>query len=197
VYHVQPFWIVLAGALLFGEGFSRDKLSWVSVAFLGLVLVLWPKVGTIQNDRDWLVGTGYALLASLLYAGSTLTARRLKSIKPETLSTLHCGLGVLIFAPLLDVRLLAQGTASSWAWLVGLGVIHTGVVYVLLYASYPRLRTPVIAVCAFLSPAAALLCDLIVYDRAISLVQGAGLACITIAALGVNLDWPFLRWRLR
>ena len=192
IYHLQPFWITLAGAFLLNEGLSRDKLGWICVAFLGLVLTILPKLGVMRADHDWLVGVGLALVASLFYAATTLTTRAVKSVKPSVLSAIHCLIGVVIFAPFVDLAALQAGGNGMWGWLIGLGVIHTGVVYILLYSSYPKLPITVIAAGSFLNPVAALLSDFFVFGRSITTMQGAGLALILLAGLAVNLGWPFI-----
>ncbi|MBN9220916.1 MAG: DMT family transporter [Mesorhizobium sp.] len=192
IYHLQPFWITLAGAFLLKEGLSRDKLGWICVAFLGLVLIILPKLGVIRADHDWLVGVALALVASLFYAATTLTTRAVKSVRPSVLSAVHCLIGVIVFAPFVDLAALQSGGNGMWGWLVGLGVIHTGVVYILLYSSYPRLPITVIAAGSFLNPVAALLSDFFVFGRSITAMQGAGLVLILLAGLAVNLGWPFV-----
>ncbi|RWK47481.1 DMT family transporter [Mesorhizobium sp.] len=189
IYHLQPFWIVVAGALFLGEPLSRDRLAWLLLAFVGLTFVVWPRLGSIMGDATWASGLAYAVLASLLYAGSTLTARRLKAIDPAVLTIIHCVLGLLIFAPFVSVASLQTAALPVWGWLAGLGMIHTGLVYVLLYSNYPKVQTAVIAVCAFLNPAAALLCDYLVFGKSITLVQVAGVSFILLAGLGVTLSW--------
>lgn len=191
IYHLQPFWIVLAAGLFLGETLSRDKLGWIAIAFAGLVLTILPKIGTMQTDQNWLIGVGLAVVASLFYAATTLTTRAVESVKPDVLSTLHCLIGLIVFAPFMATMTLTGGL-PMWGWLAGLGLIHTGVVYVLLYSAYPKLPTPVIAAGAFLNPAAALLTDLVVFGRSITLLQGAGLVLILLAGLAVNLGWPLL-----
>lgn len=191
IYHLQPFWIVLAGALLLKEGLSRHKLGWICVAFLGLVLTIVPKLGVIRADYDWLVGVGLALVASLFYAATTLTTRAVKSVKPSVLSAIHCLIGVIVFAPFVDLAALQTGGNGMWGWLVGLGVIHTGIVYILLYSSYPKLPITVIAAGSFLNPVAALLSDFLVFGRSLTAMQGAGLVLILLAGLAVNLGWRF------
>jgi len=191
IYHLQPFWIVLAGALLLKEGLSRDKLGWICVAFLGLVLTIIPKLGVMRADHDWLMGVGLALVASLFYAATTLTTRAVKSVKPSVLSAIHCLIGIVVFAPFVDLAALQGGGDGMWGWLLGLGVIHTGVVYILLYSSYPKLPITIIAAGSFLNPVAALLSDFFVFGRSISAMQGAGLILILLAGLAVNLGWPF------
>lgn len=191
IYHLQPFWIVLAGAVLLKEGLSRHRLGWICIAFLGLILTIIPKLGMMQADHSWLIGVGLALVASLFYAATTLTTRAVKSVEPGALSTIHCLIGVVVFAPFVDLPALHGGGDAMWGWLVGLGVIHTGIVYVLLYSSYPKLPITVIAAGAFLNPVAALLSDFVVFGRSITAMQGAGLVLILLAGLAVNLGWRF------
>jgi drug/metabolite transporter (DMT)-like permease len=78
----------------------------------------------------------------------------------------------------------------QWFWIVGMGVLHTGLSYVLIYGALPKLTTPIIAVLLFVYPLTAIAVDAIVYGRALSLAQWAGMALIVIASLGVNLGWP-------
>ncbi|QRM32703.1 DMT family transporter [Microvirga sp. VF16] len=197
IYHLQPFWIVLAGGLLLKEALSRHRIGWICLAFAGLVLTILPKLGDMQTDRNWLFGIGLALTASLFYAATTLTTRAVKGVKPEVLSAVHCLIGCIAFLPVLNLGTLQTGGAATWGWLVGLGVIHTGFVYVLLYSAYPKVPTMVIAAAAFLNPAAALLSDFLAFGRSITAMQGVGLALILLAGLGVNLGWPFFVGKLR
>jgi drug/metabolite transporter (DMT)-like permease len=82
----------------------------------------------------------------------------------------------------------------QWFWLVGMGVLHTGLSYVLIYGALPKLSTPVIAVLLFVYPVTAIVVDALVYGRALSPPQLGGMALIVVASLGVNLGWPLLSW---
>lgn len=197
IYHLQPFWIVLAGGILLNEVLSRHKIGWICLAFIGLILTILPKLGDMQTDRDWLIGVGLAFVASLFYAATTLTTRAVKGVKPDVLSAIHCLIGCVAFLPFLQIEALQGGDAPMWGWLIGLGIIHTGIVYVLLYSAYPKVSTTVIAAASFLNPAAALLADYLAFGRSITQIQGLGLALILLAGLGVNLGWPFFIGKLR
>lgn len=128
IYHLQPFWIVIVGALFLGEPLYRDKLLWLALAFAGLLFVVWPHIGDIMGSATWAAGVSFAILASLLYAGSTLTARRLKAVDPSVLTVIHCLIGLLLFAPFLALEPLHNAALPVWGWLAGLGLLHTGVV---------------------------------------------------------------------
>ena len=78
---------------------------------------------------------------------------------------------------------------NHWYWLVGLGVIHSGLAYVLSYSAYRHLAVATIAVLSFGYPLLALLLDYLVYGQRLALVQLAGLGLIVLGSLGVSLKW--------
>ena len=86
--------------------------------------------------------------------------------------------------------------AAAWGWLAGIGILHTGIAYVLMYSAFPRLPTPVIGVLTFIYPLVAILIDWTVYRHPLTWNQGAGMVLIAFATLGVRLGWRFPRPRL-
>jgi drug/metabolite transporter (DMT)-like permease len=192
VFHVQPFWVVLMGAALFNERLGGDRLGWIATAFIGLVLASGVATGDkLQGHAGYLIGVGEALAGSVLYAIVTLIAKSLGQLRPHLLTLAQCLVGVLclgFIAPLASVHI----GPSQWFWLVGMGVLHTGLSYVLIYGALPKLTTPIIAVLLFVYPLTAIVVDAVVYGRALSAPQLAGMALIVLASLGINLGWPLL-----
>jgi drug/metabolite transporter (DMT)-like permease len=84
---------------------------------------------------------------------------------------------------------VALHAGPHWIWLVGLGVIHSGIVYVLFYSSYRHLPVATIAVVAFVYPLVTLVLDYVLYGHRLDAMQLAGLALIIVGTLGVNLKW--------
>ncbi|MBL1066377.1 DMT family transporter [Streptomyces sp. 7-21] len=194
VYHTQPFFVVLLGALLFKDRITAHKAGWLVVAFLGLILVSGVSASDLSGGSDYLIGVGYALLAALFYGLSTIITKRVSGVKPHLVALVQVLLGIPLLLPFTQLA-EASGFGSGWLWLVGLGFIHTGVMYVLMYSSYQKLPTSKIAVLAFVYPAAAMVCDWAVYGHSVSLVQALGIPLIVAASLGINLGWHprFLR----
>ncbi|QEV19513.1 DMT family transporter [Streptomyces alboniger] len=182
VYHTQPFFLVLLSALVLRERLTRSQLGWLAAAFAGLVLVS----GVRPGDTGSLAGIGLALLAAVLYALSTLVTKRVTGVRPHLIALVQVLVGIPLLLPFTDFGAM-RGTGTGWAWLVGLGVIHTGLMYVLMYAAYAKLPTPKIAVLAFTYPAVAMVADWAVYGRHIGLVQALGVPLIVLASLKVTL----------
>ncbi|GAA4906186.1 DMT family transporter [Streptomyces coeruleoprunus] len=182
VYHTQPFYVVLLGALVLRERLTAAKLGWLAVAFAGLVLV----AGVRPGDTGSLEGLGFALLAAVLYAVSTIVTKRVTGVRPHLVALVQVLVGVPLLLPFASFGELG-GLGAGWAWLAGLGVIHTGLMYVLMYAAYQKLPTAKIAVLAFTYPAVAMVVDWAVYGHHIGLVQALGLPLIVLASLKVTL----------
>ncbi|NUK34860.1 DMT family transporter [Streptomyces lunaelactis] len=181
VYHTQPFYVVLLGALLFRERITAARFGWLAVAFAGLILVS----GVSPADPGSLEGLGFALLAALFYAISTVITKRVRGVRPHLVALVQVLVGIPLLLPFADFA-AASGLGSGWAWLVGLGLIHTGLMYVLMYAAYQKLPTAKIAVLAFTYPAVAMVADWAVYGHHIGLVQALGVPLIVLASLKVS-----------
>ncbi|GAA3053375.1 DMT family transporter [Streptomyces glomeratus] len=186
VYHTQPFHVVLLGALLFRERLTAAKVGWVAVAFAGLILVSGVTPGDFTGGGSYLLGVGQALLAALLYGLSTLVTKRVTGVRPHLVALVQVLVGIPLLLPFADFGAM-RGEGAGWGWLVGLGFLHTGVMYVLMYAAYAKLPTSKIAVLAFVYPAVALLMDWAVYGHHIGVVQALGVPLIVTAGLKVTL----------
>ncbi|MET7696978.1 DMT family transporter [Streptomyces sp. NPDC005485] len=187
VYHTQPFYVVLLGALLFRERLTAAKVGWIVVAFAGLILVSGVTPGDFTSgDSSYLTGVGQALLAALLYGLSTLVTKRITGVRPHLIALVQVLVGIPLLLPFADFGAM-RGTGADWGWLVGLGLIHTGLMYVLMYSAYAKLPTAKIAVLAFTYPAVAMVMDWVVYGHHIGLVQALGVPLIVTASLRVTL----------
>ncbi|MEU2716146.1 DMT family transporter [Streptomyces sp. NPDC007205] len=189
VYHTQPFYVVLLGALLFRERLTAAKAGWIGVAFAGLILVSGVTPGDFARGGSYLTGIGQALAAALLYGLSTLVTKRITGVRPHLIALVQVLVGIPLLLPFADFGAMS-GTGWGWGWLAGLGLIHTGVMYVLMYAAYAKLPTSKIAVLAFVYPAVAMVMDWAVYGHHIGLVQALGVPLIVTASLKVTLARP-------
>lgn len=186
VVHVQPIWVLLLGAWWWRERVSPRQLSAVLVALLGLALASGVvDAGTTAIDRRHLLGLLLCLVGSLSYAVVTLLAKAAQGAGSYAFTTWQCGVGAVLLAwwPVLNGW---PALGPAWAWLVGLGVLHTGLAYVLLYAGMARLPTSRIAVLQFVYPAAAVLVDLLVYGRTLSPAQTFGVLMMGLALWSAN-----------
>jgi drug/metabolite transporter (DMT)-like permease len=189
VFQSYPFLLVLAGVLVLGEKLKRDQLLWMIVAFIGVPLASGVSGFSAPGGNSWGLGVLLTFAAALAYVVTTMSVRAIKSQPPEVTMMLQAMVGALVLS--LAANFHQPISLPSWGWLVGMGIIHSGLVMVAMYSTYPLLSTPVIAIMNFIYPAVAILLDWIVYGHPLTLLQGFGLLLIVVATLGVNLRWRF------
>ncbi len=76
-----------------------------------------------------------------------------------------------------------------WRYLLILGIVHTGIMYQLLYSAIQKLPTPITGSLSFIYPLVAIVVDYLVFHHALTPVQLVGGLLILFAAAGNNLGW--------
>ncbi|BBH33604.1 DMT family transporter [Pseudomonas bijieensis] len=188
VYNVQPFMLVGLAALFLGERITAQKLFWLAVSFLGMLAIVSSHGEQGQGGGAYLLGIALALGAALLYAIAALIIKRLTGTPPHLIALIQVSTGVLLLAPWANFSALPQH-AGAWASLLTLGMVHTGVMYVLLYSAIQRLPTAITGALSFIYPIAAIFVDWFAFGHRLELLQWLGVAAILLAAAGMQQGW--------
>ncbi|MFR0717098.1 DMT family transporter [Enterobacterales bacterium BD_CKDN230030183-1A_HGKHYDSX7] len=188
VYNVQPFILVGLAALFLGEKITVAKVTWLSVAFLGMLAIVSAHGAGQASGEDYLLGIAMALGAAFLYALAALIIKRLQGTPPHLIALIQVATGVVLLAPWVESGGL-PGEPSALASLVTLGVVHTGLMYVLLYSAIQRLPTALTGALSFIYPIAAILVDWVAFGHRLAPLQWLGVGLILLAAAGMQQGW--------
>ncbi len=188
VYNTQPFMLVGLGLLLFGERLTATKVIWLVVAFCGVLLLVQVTSDSGSTGSNYLQGILMALGAAFLYAVAAIIAKKLTGVTPMLIVLVQVSVGTLMLAPLAHLGTLPTG-AWSWGPLVTLGVIHTGLMFTLLYGAIQKLPTHLTGALSFIYPMVAILVDVIAFGHTLQPLQILGGAAILVAAAGTTLGW--------
>lgn len=191
IYNTQPFMLVLLGGLFLGERITATKFGWLVISFTGMLLIVFTPSGQ-SASTNFLVGVGLSLTAAFLYAIASLVAKRLKGTPPHLIALIQVATGMVLLAPLADFSAL-PGSGSQWLSLVTIGVVHTGLMYYLLYGAIQKLPTHIIGALSFIYPAVAVLVDMMAFGHVLRPVQFLGGVLILLAAAASTLGWTFRR----
>lgn len=156
--YTMPFWVLFLAWPILGERIRGMQWIAIILGLGGLLLILGP-----LNLNSGLVSDGLAILAGLLWAMSSIVAKKLRSKADLDLLSLTAWQMLFGTIPLVVIALLEHSTPIVWSGsfigaLVYTGILATAVVWVLwLYllnklsagaASMGTLATPVIGVLA-------------------------------------------------
>ena len=194
VYNTQPFMLVALGAIVFRERISASTVLWLVLAFIGLVFVVKVEPAVLAVPGQYLVGIGYAVGAAAMYAVSSIITKHLKGTPPHLIALIQVLLGVVMLAPLVRFDAL-PATGVQWLELVVLGVVNTGLMYVLLYGAIQKLPTSMTGALSFIYPVVAIIVDRIAFGQTLAWIQVLGAVLILLAAAGVNLGWRIVPQR--
>lgn len=124
IYHVNPFLVILGGAVVLRQAVSRNDILWSAVAFAGLVCLVGAANGALMLGSNVFAGVVLTLSASALYAGTVLLSKASAGVPPAVVVLVQTAVGSLLLAPLADFSALPT-SSSEWACLATLGVVHT------------------------------------------------------------------------
>lgn len=194
VYNTQPFMLVALGAMFFGERLTLTKLAWLGIAFGGMLMIVQAKSGA-TTGTDYLSGILLALGAAFFYAIAAIITKKLKGVPPHLIALIQVTVGIAMLAPFANFGHLPTD-AGTWALLIAVGVIHTGVMYILLYGAIQKLPTNLVGALSFIYPVVAILADFLAFGHRLQPLQLLGAAAILIAAAGMTLGWSLARPRV-
>jgi drug/metabolite transporter (DMT)-like permease len=180
LYQMQPFFLILLTAAAQRELPDRRKLPWLLLAFVGVALT--AGIDLDARGSGTFDGVMLALAAAFLYALFTLATRKLGGYRPAQIAGLQLMLGALTVAPLAHFSFGELGE-RAWSSLVTIGVVHTGLVYNLMYAAFQRLRADTIASLSFIYPIVAVLVDLLFFGASLAPLQLLGMGLILASML--------------
>ncbi len=181
IYHVQPFMLVLLAALAQRQAPDWRQAPFLLLAFVGVALTSGINVNAHQPAL--LQGVLLALAAGFLYALATLATRKLKAYPPAQIAGLQLVIGVIVLAPMATFE-VGKFSAQAWGSLLVVGLVHTGLVYNLMYGAFQRLRAETIASLSFIYPAVALATDLLLFNAKLGPLQWLGMALLLASVLG-------------
>ena len=156
-YYMQPTIVMLLSPLIFREKLTLKKSICAAVAIIGMVLVsgvLGESSG--GSIRGVLLGLG----AAVFYSSVVIMNNKIRGIdayRKTTVQLLSAGM-VMIPYLLLTNGFSGEGfSLSAVLLLLVVGIVHTGIAYVLYFGSMDGLRVQTVAILSYIDPVSALL----------------------------------------
>ena len=154
-----------------------------------------------QPAREILAGVLLALLAASLYTFTAIATRRVRSVSAAQSAMVQMSAGGLVLGLWMAGALLhgslelqmPKALSTAVGCVLALGLVHTALMYVLMYGALQSLSAASIAILSFIYPAIALSVDLLWFGVRPGVLQWLGMALIALAIAGYR--WQELRER--
>ncbi|USZ48540.1 DMT family transporter [Halomonas sp. DN3] len=185
---IPLFTFVAAWLFLRSEPLNPRSIGGTLLGFVGILLIASPWGMSVNEVSP--AGVGYMVLGSASVGLSFVYARRFVSplgLPPLALATYQTGLALLVLLLGVDlggVSTLFDHPRAAWAMAVGLGLLGTGVAYVLYYFIVDRLGAVVASGVTYLPPVVALMIGVLLVGEP---VRALDLVAMVAILAGVGL----------
>lgn len=173
-YYFAPVFVTILAPFILKEKLTLSKFLCVLMALVGMFCIVG--VDGI-NGGDDLLGIAYGLLAAGFYASVILMNKFLKGIDSIEITVIQLLSATITLLPYV---LYAEGvgilgvSSSSVPYILILGVIHTGIAYLLYFSSLQELKGQTIAVLSYIDPVFAIIISAVVLKEQLGFLQIVG-----------------------
>lgn len=189
-YYMQPTIVVLLSPFVFREKLTGKKGICAAVAIAGMVLVSGVADGGAQpagNVRGILLGLG----AAVCYSAVVIMNKRISGtdVWQKTVIQLLSAGGVMIpYLLLTGVGSVGSLEMKTIGLLLIVGIVHTGIAYMLYFGSMDGLKAQSIAILSYIDPVSALLFSALWLREPLSLAGIIGAVMIIGSAIVSEME---------
>ena len=188
-YEMAPVIVMVVAPFVLDEHLTPTRRICLALALVGIVCVS----GVLEPGAAagvTLAGVGLGLVAACFYAAVMVLNQFLGSVRPLDKTAVQLGVAGVTLLPLV-----AMGGDAGWAgldaraWILLLVVclVHTGVAFILWFASLHELSAQKVAIFNYIDPAVALLTSALVFGERMTVLATVGAVLILGSTLASEL----------
>lgn len=192
IYNTAPIFVILLSPIVLKERITCLKIGCITTTMVGLFLIVYAGNSNINTSYSHIKGILYGFLAAILYASIILINKFIKNLPSFEVSLIQLTVSaiVLLISILYENNLNIVGIShKDWVFILILGIIHTGVAYILYFDSIKELTGQSIAFLSYIAPVSAVIFASIFLEENMTLHQIIG----GILILGSTFISEFLR----
>ena len=160
-YYLAPIFVIMVSPVLLKEHLRTKQMICVAFALLGMVFVsgvLQTGIPALSEAKGILYGLG----AAVFYATVILMNKKITEISAYDKTIMQLGTAAVVLLPYILFteplgELMALLTPFSLGMLLFVGIVHTGIAYVLYFGSMKDLNAHTIAIFSYVDPIVAIL----------------------------------------
>lgn len=181
-YYMAPVIMILASPFILKEKMTVVKGVSSLLSVIGAVLISGVLTGAVKSAK----GIAFGLAAAVLYASVVLMNKFVRGLSPVETTLIQMISAAVIMVPYV---LLTEDVGSfvfnkkSVIFTLIVGVIHTGIVYMLYFSSVNKIPTQTTAVFSYIDPVTAIILSAVILHENLTAVQIVG----TVLILGATL----------
>ncbi len=176
-YYFAPVFALVLSPLILKEKLTALKIACIPIAIIGLFLVINVNDSQVGSQYQHTKGILYALGGAGLYAGVVLMNKLMKGLTGFEITLMQLVVATMVLLP----SILLQGGLNiggmdgvGWVFIILLGVIHTGIGYLLYFIGVSQLKGQSVAMLSYIDPISAIIFSALVFGERMNIIQVLG-----------------------
>lgn len=172
-YYFAPVIVVIMSVMFFREKLTLKQITCFAGSTAGLVLI----IGFSSGGKNDMTGILFGLGAAILYATVILLNKSIKGIDGITRTIFQFIAAILVLLPYVwetEGFHIFQLSNLELINLLIVGVVHTGIIYVLYFSSLSELSGQEASVLSYLDPLFAVMISILLMGETITTTQLLG-----------------------
>lgn len=173
-YYFAPVFVTILAPFILKEKLTLSKFLCVLMALVGMFCIVG--VDGINGGSD-LIGIAYGLLAAGFYASVILMNKFLKeidSIEITVIQLISATITLLSYVLYVEGLGILSVSSVSIPYILILGIVHTGIAYLLYFSSLQGLKGQTIAVLSYIDPVFAIIISAVILKEQLGVLQIIG-----------------------
>lgn len=178
-YYFAPVLVTVICPVIFKEKMGIKQWLCFGMSTLGIALI--TGIGDLSQGSSHLKGIAFGLGAAVLYATVILINKFIKGVDGIHRTFLQFIAAVITLVPYVFMTSgvnVVSLNGRSWAYLLVVGVVHTGITYCLYFSSLKDLPGQKAAILSYIDPLVAVLVSVVILGESMTLLQIVGGALI-------------------
>lgn len=176
-YYFAPVFVMLLSPFVLKEKLTAIKVCCIFAAMVGLFLIL--NGGTVNNYsfQNNLTGIIYGLSGAGLYASVILMNKFIKDLSSFETTLIQLVMAAIILLPFVLYQSnfsISSISYTGYALILIVGIVHTGIAYLLYFTSMKDLNGQSIAVLSYIDPISAVVFSSIFLGETMTFYQIIG-----------------------
>lgn len=174
-YYLAPIIVMFLSPFLLKEKLNSVKVCCIVAAMIGMLCIVGIDKSSMGENN--MVGILYGLSAACFYTGVVILNKFLKGISGRDSAIVQLSVSAIFLLPyvIFTEKISLVGVSSqSIILLLVLGVVHTGIAYLLYFTVIQKIESQTVAIYSYVDPISAIFMSAIILNESMSLLQIIG-----------------------
>lgn len=174
-YYLAPIIVMFLSPFLLKEKLNSVKVCCIVAAMIGMLCIVGIDKSSMGENN--MVGILYGLSAACFYTGVVILNKFLKEISGRDSAIVQLSVSAIFLLPyvIFTEKISLVGVSSqSIILLLVLGVVHTGIAYLLYFTVIQKIESQTVAIYSYVDPISAIFMSAIILNESMSLLQIIG-----------------------